>query len=135
MNKRLSNVPIALLVLALLALPAAAQVAAPQAAVQSKPVDLKKLVAEIAGDYSFDVQGQTLLIQFADRDGKLYGAPVGEPEEMLSPVADKPYCFDVTVAESGEYFFLEFVRNDKGVIDKCILTSQGMTVEGFKIVK
>lgn len=135
MNKRSTAVPMALLVLGLLVFPAAAQVAAPQAAASGKPVDMKKLVADIAGEYSFEVQGETLLIQFTDRDGTLYGAPPGEPEELLSPVEGKPNCFDVTVADSGEYFFLEFVRNDKGVIDKCILTAQGMTVEGFKIVK
>ncbi len=43
---------IALLALACLAVPAAAQVAAKPAA-PAKPADMKKIVAEIAGDYEF----------------------------------------------------------------------------------
>jgi hypothetical protein len=39
------------------------------------------------------------------------------------------------VSDGGEYFVLQFVRNEKGVIDRCSLTSQGRTVEGTKIIK
>jgi hypothetical protein len=117
---------------------AAAQVPskpATQAATQDKPVDMKKLITEIAGDYSFDFQGQTLLVQFTEQDGKLFGAPPNETPELISPVEGKPLCFDVTVADSGDYYVLQFVRNDKGVIDKCVMTVQGMDIEGLKIIK
>jgi hypothetical protein len=134
MNKRFSDAPIALLVLVLLAAPVLAQVAAPPAA-QDKPVDMKKLIAEIVGDYDFSFQGQSLLVQFIEQDGKLFGAPPGETPEEIRPVEGKPLCFDVTVAASGDYYELQFVRNDKGVIDKCIMSVQGMVIEGLKIAK
>jgi len=124
----------ALLAIVCLAAFAAAQ-AAPQAAAKAKPVDTKKLLAEIAGEYSFDMQGQSMIVQFAENEGKLFGAPPGETPEEIHPVEGKPLCFDITLAQGGQYFFLEFVRNEKGVIDKCLLTAEGMTFEGTKVGK
>ena len=114
--------------------PGAKQASDPPAA-QDKPVDMKKLLAEIVGDYSFEFQGQTLLVQFTEQDGKLFGAPPGETPEEIKPVEGKPLGFDVTVSTNGDYYELQFVRNDKGVIDKCVMTVQGMVVEGYKIAK
>ncbi|MCK7478202.1 MAG: hypothetical protein M0C28_12930 [Candidatus Moduliflexus flocculans] len=88
---------LALACLAALALPLAAQTAAPAAA-QDKPVDMKKLIAEIVGDYEFSAQGQILLVTFSEQDGKLFGAPPGETPEEIHPVEGKPLCFDVTLA-------------------------------------
>ena len=135
MKKHLTLALTAVLALAFLAGPVAAAQAAAQTAPQDKPADLKKLVAEIVGDYEFSMEGQTLLVQFTDVDGKLFGAPPGETPEELSPVAGKPLCFDITLAQNGEYYVLQFVRNDKGVIDKCIMSVQGMVIEGSKIAK
>ena len=134
MKTNLFRTAIVFLVLACLAGAAAAQTATPPAA-KDKPVDMKKLLAEIVGDYSFEFQGQTLLVQFTEQDGKLFGAPPGETPEEIKPVEGKPLGFDVTVADSGDYYELQFVRNDKGVIDKCIMSVQGMVVEGYKIAK
>jgi hypothetical protein len=117
---------LALACLAVLAVPAAAQ---------DKPVDMKKLIAEIVGDYDFSFQGESMVIQFTEQNGKLFGAPVGETPEELKPVESKPLAFDVTVAESGQYYELQFVRNDKGVIDKCVMNTSGMTIEGTKVIK
>jgi len=108
---------------------------ATQAAPQDEPVDMKKLIAEIVGDYSFELQGQTMMVQFTEQDGKLFGAPPGETPEEIKPVEGKPLGFDVTVADSGDYYELQFVRNDKGVIDKCVMSVQGMVVEGYRIAK
>ncbi|MFO7733296.1 MAG: hypothetical protein R6X21_06555 [Candidatus Aminicenantes bacterium] len=119
---------------ALLAVACLAALAVPAAA-QDKPVDMKKLLAEIAGDYDFSFQGQSLLVQFMESDGKLFGAPPGETPEEIRPVEGKPLCFDVTLAANGDYYELQFVRNDQGVIDKCVMTAQGMVVEGYKITK
>jgi len=134
MKRSLSLILAAVLALAFLAAPVRAQVAA-QPAAHDKPVDLKKLLAEIVGDYDFSLQGQSLLVQFLEQDGKLFGAPPGETPEEIHPVEGKSLCFDVTVAASGDYYELQFVRNDKGVIDKCIMSVQGMVIEGTKIVK
>ncbi|MDH4272454.1 MAG: hypothetical protein OEW18_10835 [Candidatus Aminicenantes bacterium] len=119
---------------ALLALACLAAIAAPAVA-QDKPADMKKLIAEIIGDYEFSYQGESMLIQFTEKEGKLFGAPVGEMPEEIKPVAEKPLCFDITVAENGQYYELQFVRNDKGVIDKCVMNTMGMTIEGMKIIK
>jgi len=135
MNRHLTLALTAILVFAFLAGPVAAAQAAAQTAAQAKPEDMKKLVAEIVGDYEFSAEGQTLLVQFTNVDGKLFGAPPGETPEELSPVAGKPLCFDITLATNGEYYVLQFVRNDKGVIDKCSMTVQGMTIDGVRIIK
>jgi len=135
MNRHLTLALTAILVFAFLAGPVAAAQAATQTAAQAKPEDMKKLVAEIVGDYEFSAEGQTLLVQFTNVDGKLFGAPPGETPEELSPVAGKPLCFDITLATNGEYYVLQFVRNDKGVIDKCSMTVQGMTIDGVRIIK
>jgi hypothetical protein len=134
MRKNLSLVLTIAFLLAAVAGPVLAQAAAPTAS-QDKPVDMKKLLAEIVGDYTFDFQGETLSVQFIEQDGKLFGAPPGETPEEIHPMEGKPLCFDVTLAQNGTYYELQFVRNDKGVIDKCIMTVQGMTIEGTKIVK
>jgi hypothetical protein len=133
MNKLVTRSILALLAFSCLAGLAAAQ-AAPQAASQDKPVDMKKLLAEIAGDYNFDFQGETLTVQFFEQDGKLFGAPPGETPEEIHPMEGKPLCFDVTVT-GGEYYELQFVRNAEGVIDKCVMSVMGMVLEGAKVKK
>jgi hypothetical protein len=127
MTRRLSTVILGLILLA--------GFAVVQAPAQDKPVDAKKLITEIVGDYEFSAGGQTLVIQFTDMDGKLFGAPPGETPEEIRPVADKPLCFDITLAQTGDYYELQFVRNAEGVIDKCVMSVGGMVVEGFKIKK
>ncbi len=96
---------------------------------------MKKLLAEIVGDYEFSVQGETLTVQFIEQDGKLFGAPPGDTPEEIHPVEGEPLCFDVTLAQNGMYYKLQFVRNDQGVIDKCVMTVMGTVVEGYKIKK
>ena len=134
MTRRPSTAVTMVLALILLAGIAAAQ-AAPQAAAKDKPVDMKKLVAEIVGDYEFSAEGQTLLVQFIEQDGKLFGAPPGETPEEIRPVEGKPLCFGVTVSTNGQYYELQFVRNDQGAIDKCVMTVMGVVVEGYKVKK
>jgi len=50
---------------AALALACLAALAAPAIA-QDKPVDAKRLITEIVGDYDFSFQGQSLIVQFTD---------------------------------------------------------------------
>lgn len=134
MKKRSALALAAALALACLVIPLAAQVQA-QAGGQDKPADMKKLLAEIVGDYEFAVQDQTLVVQFTESEGQLYGAPVGQPAELISPVAGKALCFDITLAESSDYYVLQFVRNESGVIDKCLMTVRDMVIEGARIIK
>ena len=134
MKKRSTLALAAVLVVACLTIPLAAQAPA-QAGAQDKPADVKKLLAEIVGDYEFAVQDQTLVVQFTESEGQLYGAPVGQEAELISPVAGKPLCFDITLAGSGDYYVLQFVRNESGVIDKCLMTVRDMVIEGARIIK
>ena len=119
---------------ALLALACLAALAVPAVA-QDKPVDMKKVLADITGDYDFSIQGESMVVQFTESDGKLFGAPVGEVPEELKPIEGKPLFFDITVAANGQYYELQFVRNEKGVIDKCVMNVMGTSVEGMKIIK
>ncbi len=102
---------------------------------QDKPVDTKKILEEIAGDYDFDFQGQAMLINFFEKDGKLFGAPVGETPEEILPVKGSLLKFEVTPGGGGQLFELEFVRNEKAVIDKCILKTMGSEMIGIKRVE
>jgi hypothetical protein len=115
---------LALACLAILAIPAGAQ---------DKPVDMKKVIADIIGDYEFSIQGESMIVQFTENSGKLFAAPVGETPEELMPDEGKPLFFNVTVAENGQYYEMQFVRNEKGVVDKCVMNVMGTTVEGMKI--
>jgi hypothetical protein len=99
---------------------------------QDKPVDTKKILEEIAGDYDFEFQGQVMVINFFEKDGKLFGAPVGETPEEILPVKGSSLKFEVTPASTGQLYELEFVRNEKGVIDKCILKTMGSEIIGIK---
>jgi len=110
---------------------ASAQTAPPNP--QTKPEDAKKILLEIAGDYDFDFQGQLMTINFFEKDGVLYGAPVGETPEVMQPVPDSPLKF--TTAPNGQLYELEFFRNDKKVIDKCVVKAMGMEILGAKRIK
>jgi len=99
---------------------------------QDKPVDTKKLYNEIAGNYEFQPEGQIMVINFFEKDGKLYGAPVGETPEEILPVKGSPLKFEVFVSANGQLYQLEFVRNEKDVIDKCIMRVGGMEIVGIK---
>jgi len=138
MKRSLSFVLTAVLALACLAAPTTAQAtaqAAAQVPAQDKPMDMKKLIAEIIGEYEFAAGEQVLIVQFTEADGKLFGAPPGETPEEIHPVEGKPLYFDITLAQSGQYYELQFVRNDQGVIDKCVMNVGGMVIEGAKIIK
>lgn len=127
--------PVALSILAVLALSAAGPAFGnPQT--PAKPVDMAKIMAEIAGTYDFDAPGQALVVNFYVQEGKLYGLPEGQTAELLLPVkGDNPLIFNVTVADSGQFYELEFGRDEKGQIDKCTLRTQGMEVAGKKRAK
>jgi len=112
---------------------AAALYAGPQVQEKKEPaVDLKKLYQEIAGDYDFEMQGQFLTVNFFEKDGKLWGAPPGENPEEILPIKDSLLKFEVTPSGGGQLYELEFVRNEKSIIDKCILKTMGGEMVGIK---
>lgn len=105
------------------------------AGAQAEPEVPAKVVQEIAGEYVFSYQDQTLVVILTAEDGKLFGAPPGEAPEEIKPVEGKPLCFDVTVSTTGQYYELQFVRNNQGVIDKCVMTTMGVEIEGIKTTR
>jgi len=111
----------------------AALYAGPQAQEKKEPaIDLAKLYREIAGDYDFEIEGQSMTVNFIEKDGKLFGAPVGETPEEILPVKGSLLKFEVTPSGVGQLYELEFVRNEKGVIDKCIMKAMGTEIVGIK---
>jgi len=98
---------------------------------QDKKEDPVKILKEIAGDYDFLYQGQTMAFNFYEETGKLFGAPIGETPEEIKPIEGKELQYEVTTSE-GQYYQLEFVRNEQGKIAKCIIRTQGIEIEGIK---
>lgn len=99
---------------------------------QEKKADAKKIYNEIAGKYEFDVEGQIMVIGFWIEDGKLMGGPEGEEPTEIEPVEGEELKFTATTYE-GQYFEIEFVRDDEGKVAKCVIATQGMEYEGNKI--
>lgn len=99
---------------------------------QEKKADKEKLYKEIAGNYEFDFEGQVMIIKFWVEDGKLLAAPEGEEPAELEQVEGEELKFQATTPE-GEFFEMEFSRDEKGKITKCKISAMGMEFEGKKI--
>jgi hypothetical protein len=112
---------------------AQAQAQAQPPAPKLKPEEVKKILQEIAGDYDFDFQGQPMIITLFEKDGVLYGGPTGENPEVMQPAGDSPLKF--TVSPNGQFYELEFFRNEKKVIDRCVVKAMGMELVGTKRIK
>jgi len=100
---------------------------------QEKKVDAK-LLAEIAGNYEFEYQGQVIVFVFSVEDGKLMGAPEGDAQEIIEPVEGEEMTFVGYSPEGTEYQF-KFARDDEGKITKCTVSvpAMGIEIEGAKI--
>jgi len=94
--------------------------------------DVKKVLAEIAGDYDFEYQGQALTVNFFEQDGKLFGASPGESPEEVLQVLGNPLKFKLAVSTTGQLYELEFFRNEAGKIDRCMMKTQGVELLGKK---
>ncbi len=93
-----------------------------------------KLLAEIAGSYEFEYEGQFIVFVFSIEEGKLMAAPEGEVPEALEPVEGEEMSF-VGYAPTGEEYRFMFARDDEGKITHCIVSvpAMGIEVEGVKI--
>jgi len=99
---------------------------------QEKKADPKKVYNEIAGRYEFDFEGQIMIIVFWIEDGKLLAAPEGQDGAELEPVEGEELEFTVT-PPNGQLYELTFVRDDKGKVTKCVVSTMGMDYEGERI--
>ena len=93
-----------------------------------------KKYADIVGDYEFDMEGQVMLVSFWVEEGQLWGGPEGQEAAVLEPVEGKPLNFEINTSD-GQYFVLEFVKDDSGKVVKCLVDAMGMEMEGVKIKK
>jgi hypothetical protein len=94
--------------------------------------DAAKKYAPILGTYEFFAEGQTMLIKFWVDEEKLWGAPEGETPEELTPMEGENWKFEVTTGD-GQYFVLEFVKDESGKFNKCLLQTMGTELEGTRI--
>ena len=94
----------------------------------------EKLYAEIAGDYAFEYEGQTMVFVVSMEDGKLLVAPEGEVPDVLQPIEDTEMSFIAYSPDGTEYQF-KFTRDDEGKITKCTVSvpAMGIEVEGERI--
>ena len=100
---------------------------------QEKKVDAK-LLAEIAGNYEFEYQGQVIVFVFSVEDGKLIAAPEGEVQEVIEPAEGEEMTF-VGISPDGIEYVFKFARDDEGKITKCTASvpAMGLELEGVKI--
>lgn len=94
--------------------------------------DAAKKYAPILGAYEFFAEGQTMTIKFWVDEEKLWGAPEGETRAELTPMEGEAWKFEVTTDE-GQYFVLEFVKDESGKFNKCVIQTMGMEIEGTRI--
>jgi hypothetical protein len=131
---RKHRIIIMLIAAAVLAAAAAAQTAPPAQGQEKKPVDTAKLYAEIAGSYSYSVNGQDMILNFWLENGKLYGAPQGQENEYAEIILkDAEKLFFEATPPGGQLFEIEFARGESKKIEKSVLRSQGMEAAGTKI--
>ena len=101
---------------------------------QEKQVDTKKLYEEISGQYEFYVEGQVTVLSFFAKDGELYGrSGDGDEEVLCEPVDLEAMSFEATSMD-GEFFEITFSRDEDNKVTKCLILTEGMEVEGTKIV-
>jgi hypothetical protein len=98
-----------------------------------KITDTEKLYAEIAGDYEFEVEGETSIITFFVKDGVLMGRDSeSDPGTLLEQIEGKELEFKA-ISDEGQLFEITFSRDDSGKIAKCLLVTMGMEYEGQKV--
>jgi len=95
-----------------------------------------KVLAEIAGNYEFEFQGEFAVFVFSVENEKLLCAPEGEVQEELEPVAGEEMTF-VGYAPDGTEFRFAFKKDEDGKITICKMSipAMGIEVEGTKIKK
>ena len=104
-----------------------------EATAQDEQETGKSLLEAIAGDYIFSVQGQKSVITFLVKEGSLYAYDQDDGETVrLEPVDLEKLEFE-TVNTENVYFFLKFFRSEEGEVNRMIISTDGMDIEGEKI--
>ncbi len=96
--------------------------------------DVQKIYADVAGTYEFVYEGQSLVIVFLVREGKLYGREESESEEVEIKSLDlEKLKFEATVQSTGQYYEIGFSRDDEGKVTQCRLITAGIEIEGKRV--
>jgi hypothetical protein len=90
-----------------------------------------KKYTELLGRYEGDVQGKTVNLVFQEADGKLFGAPEGQPPVECVPVLGKDLTF-AAYTDNGDAYTLVFARNDRKEVVKVTATNEDTVVELFR---
>lgn len=101
---------------------------------QEKKVDAVKLFAEIAGNYDFEFQGQSLSLAFWEKDAKLWAAERGDEADFveIKPLDLEAMKFEAYNRE-GQYYEIVFGRDENKKITKCTLKTGGIEVAGVRV--
>jgi len=94
--------------------------------------DLEKKYAPIIGTYEFYVEAQIMNIKFWVEEEKFWGAPPGETPAEIVPLEGEDWKFEAST-DNGQYFIIEFAKDESGKFNKCTVESMGMVIEGKRI--
>jgi len=106
--------------------------------VKEAKVDKAALYKEIAGNYSFDMEGMGIIaVEFYIENGALYALAetASSPSELIL-VKGKVLDFIIEDPEEGTYN-LTFIKDEKGKISKCKVVNEDMGINstGSRIEK
>ncbi len=100
---------------------------------QQQDEALKKKYAPLLGSYEFSWDTQVMVITFWVEGGVILGAPEGETPAEITPVEGQDLKFEADV--EGQLYELTFVKDESGKVASCIMSVNGMEVEGIKLEK
>lgn len=101
-------------------------------AAAAQEMDKTKLYQQIIGTYEFEYQGNYLVLDFWVDEGKLLGGPERDDFAEIIPVNLAEMKFEAT-NDDGEYYEIEFKKDEEGVVISCVLITSGIELEGPKI--
>ncbi len=106
----------------------------PSLASAQEKADAQKIYADVAGTYEFSFEGQSLIIVFFVKEGRLYGKEQMDPEDVeIKPLDLEKLKFEATVQSNGNYYEIVFIRGEDGKVNKCQLTSSGIVLDGARV--
>ncbi|HCS49875.1 MAG TPA: hypothetical protein DIW61_17180 [Candidatus Aminicenantes bacterium] len=106
----------------------------PPLSTAQEKADAQKIYADVAGTYEFTLEGQSLILIFFVKDGRLYGKEQMDPEDVeIKPLDLEKLKFEATVQSNGNYYEIGFVRDEGGKVNKCHLSSAGTELDGARV--